>query len=215
MSNDETVPKKAARKRVVKKGVRGTRAPRKKTVLKEDEAEAVASDDSDEVFSLAESSESEAPAASSESADSADAASQIEVVEESPTETEKSEAKPKSNKRGGRKKEDDSERSDQSESEGSENSSGDDGGERNEGRNRRGRNRRGSGSRDREENAPKRSAVDKDEAAAKAWEIYQGELEEEGVSLVDPRRAREVARRCLELATIFCEERDRYLNQNR
>ena len=40
MSEEEKAPKKAARKRVVKKGVRGTRAPRKKTIVKKEEAPA-------------------------------------------------------------------------------------------------------------------------------------------------------------------------------
>lgn len=73
---------------------------------------------------------------------------------------------------------------------------------------RRGGNRDG----ERQERGPKR-AIDAQEAAAKAWEIYQGELEEEGVSLVDGRRGRELARRCLELATVFCEERDYYISR--
>lgn len=75
---------------------------------------------------------------------------------------------------------------------------------------RRGGNRDG----ERPERGPKRP-IDAQEASAKAWEIFQGELEEEGVSLVDARRGRELARRCLELATVFCEERDSFIHRQK
>ena len=203
MSEEENAPKKTARKRVVKKGVRGSRAPRKKTVTKTDDAAAEAVEETVELISppneeqpveVAEEGENP-PEATNEVAE---AQPQIEVVtEDAPVPVPE-----------GSRKEEKQKGEDKSGPEGSEESSEREG----EGRNRKGRNRRG-GSRERDDSQPKRTPVDKEEAAVKAWEIYQGELEEEGVSLVDPRRAREVARRCLELATIFCEERDRYLKR--
>ena len=214
MSDEEKAPKKAARKRVVKKGVRGTRAPRKKTVVKNDEEPEIVgeeigeddfSDDNETTFALADSEPTESAPA-------------IEVVEEDVEEVEREKPRKSDSKKGNSKKReerqrDDRKKDDRPSAESDDDRSDDEGEERSEGRNRRGRNRRGGQGRDREDSGPKRAAVDKDEAAAKAWEIYQGELEEEGVSLVDPRRARDVARRCLELATIFCEERDRYLDK--
>ena len=128
---------------------------------------------------------------------------QIEVVEEIPVVVESG---------GGESKPAPKEKENKPAAESNEQTSTEEGEERNEGRGRRNRNRRG-GPRDRDDSGPKRPPIDKEEAATKAWEIYQGVLEEEGVSLVDPRRAREVARRCLELATIFCEERNRYLDR--
>lgn len=205
MSEEEKAPKKAARKRVVKKGVRGTRAPRKKTIVKKEEAPAEesgveqenpSSEDSEITYAL----ESDSPV--EPKAEAAEAATEIEVVEDAP-------AKPQ-NERSRKQPKGEAEKSKPS-ADSSEEKSDEEGGEKSEGRNRRGRNRRGGNNR--EDSSARGRAIDKDEAALKAWEIYQAELEEEGVSLVDPRRAREVARRCLELATVFCEERDRYLER--
>lgn len=209
MSEDEKAPKKAARKRVVKKGVRGSRAPRKKAVAKEEEdpevaADAVAEDDLGEENEVTYSLGSSEPSEPEKTIEVVEEAAEAREEDDSSKNGRKEKPKKKDSKKGEEKS--------KSEESAEEESSSEEGDDRGEGRNRRGRNRRG-GNRDREESGPKRAPVDKDEAAAKAWEIYQGELEEEGVSLVDPRRAREVARRCLELATIFCEERDRYLDR--
>ncbi|MDP0490970.1 MAG: hypothetical protein Q7Q71_07975 [Verrucomicrobiota bacterium JB023] len=80
--------------------------------------------------------------------------------------------------------------------------------------NRRGRSRRGGRSgEERNRDSSDKKKFDPEEVAEKAWLIYQGELEEEGVSLIDPRRGREIARRCFELAVVFCEERERFSSQ--
>lgn len=228
MSEEENAPKKVARKRVVKKGVRGTRAPRK--------AAPAAVPEDEDTFELA------SPPAQA----NADAQPQEVTPEEAPqSEDPKSGKKKSGGRKSGNKKSDEGERnenpgeevatievvddtserarredrSDSSEGSSSrkerEDSDGEDGEERRENSRRRGRNRRGGGNREREEGGGgKPRSIDAKEAAEKAWEIYQGELEEEGVSLVDPRRAREVARRCLELASVFCEERDRFLDRS-
>ena len=218
MSEDENAPKKVARKRVVKKGVRGSRTPRKKTIVKKEEGSAEASEASTEQISNEEGEVTYALGEGEATASQApEPKAEIEVVEEKSEEAaekkgDKSEKKDKPRKKDSKKGEERSKSDNKSDNNSEEDSASEDDDERGEGRNRRGRNRRG-GNRDREDSGSKRAPVDKDEAAAKAWEIYQGELEEEGVSLVDPRRARDVARRCLELATIFCEERDRYLER--
>lgn len=228
MSEEENAPKKVARKRVVKKGVRGTRAPRK--------AAPAAFPEDEETFELA------SPPAQA----SADEQSQEIATEEVPhSEEPRSDRRRSGGKKSGQKKshEDEpnedseeevgtievvdevserprrEERSDSSEGSSSQrerdDSEGEDGDDRRDSSRRRGRNRRGGQNREREEGSSgKPRAIDAKEAAEKAWEIYQGELEEEGVSLVDPRRAREVARRCLELAAVFCEERDRFLDRS-
>lgn len=201
MSEEDKAPKKAARKRVVKKGVRGPRAPRKKTVVKNTDESAPAEEASPEEISQS-TDESSAP---EESASASEPVAEIQVVEETPAKPEDEKSKKGAKKKG--KSKDENSSSDDDSGESAEED------EQGQSRNRRGRNRRGGNARDRDDSGGKRPAIDKEEAAAKAWEIYQGELEEEGVSLVDPRRAREVARRCLELATIFCEERDRYLER--
>lgn len=202
MSDEEKAPKKAARKRVVKKGVRGTRAPRKKTIAKKNDDSAMVVEEDGGEFSA---DENETTFALTEN-EPAESAAEIEVVEESEVSEEQGQSRKPASKKGRTKSQDEEPAADAGEEK-----SDEEGDEKSEGRNRRGRNRRGG--QGREESNSKRPAIDKDEAAAKAWEIYQGELEEEGVSLVDPRRAREVARRCLELATVFCEERDRYLGK--
>lgn len=50
---------------------------------------------------------------------------------------------------------------------------------------------------------------DADEVAKYAWKIYLAEISEEGVRLVDDRAARELARRCFELAVTFLDEQQR------
>lgn len=204
MPDEEKMPKKAARKRVVKKGVRGSRAPRKKVVAKEEEDVVEAEMESEAAVVESEAPEVlEAPVegtVTEESESSTEAVTEIKVVEESSPEVKRG----KSKRGNPKKKEADATSEEERLAE-----EQDDLASR---KNRRGRNHRG-GSRDREEGGQKRPLIDKNEAALKAWEIYQGELEEEGVSLVDSQRARGLARRCLDLATVFCEERDRYLER--
>lgn len=211
MSEEQNAPKKAARKRVVKKGVRGTRAPRKKTVIKKENSPAEADETAHEDFSAEENEMTYSLDAREpeEAARVEEPKQEIAVVEEDARENSRNRntRSPKKNEANESSNEDREESPDEE----SEEPSGDEE-ERKEGR-RRNRNRRGGKDREREESPQKARKIDRDEAAAKAWEIYQGELEEEGVSLVDPRRARDVARRCLELATVFCEERDRYLER--
>lgn len=64
---------------------------------------------------------------------------------------------------------------------------------------RRGR-YRGSGSK------PSSKSHDPGDVAQCAWKIYLSEIREEGVSLMDDKSAKELARRCFELATIFLDE---------
>lgn len=203
MPEEETPPKKVARKRVVKKGVRGPKAPKKSVAESTDE----------ETFELLEPVENaseeavkpEAKKAPKKEAKSEPKESDAPKKTEQPTIEVVEEAAPESQEK--KEKEGDKEKGSQKEKDGN----SEDGEERRENSRRRNRNRRGG---NREEGASsKRPSIDVKEAAEKAWEIYQGELEEEGVSLVDPRRAREIARRCLELATVFCEERDRFLER--
>lgn len=47
---------------------------------------------------------------------------------------------------------------------------------------------------------------DSDQVAKYAWKIYLAEISEEGVAMVDQKAAKEIARRCFELATIFLDE---------
>jgi len=51
-----------------------------------------------------------------------------------------------------------------------------------------------------------RSKVDSDEVAKKAWKIFQAEVGEEGLALIDDHDAREISRRCFRLAEIFLDE---------
>jgi hypothetical protein len=54
--------------------------------------------------------------------------------------------------------------------------------------------------------AAPRSKVDSDEVAKKAWKIFQAEVGEEGLALIDDHDAREISRRCFRLAEIFLDE---------
>lgn len=47
---------------------------------------------------------------------------------------------------------------------------------------------------------------DLDQVAKYAWKIYLAEISEEGVAMLDQKAAKELARRCFELATIFLDE---------
>ncbi len=55
----------------------------------------------------------------------------------------------------------------------------------------------------------KRRRIDPDKVAKNAWKIYLAEVSEEGVALIGDNDARELARRCFRLASIFLEEEDR------
>jgi hypothetical protein len=54
--------------------------------------------------------------------------------------------------------------------------------------------------------AAPRPKLDGDEVAKKAWKIFQSEVGEEGLALIDDHDAREISRRCFRLAEIFLEE---------
>lgn len=47
---------------------------------------------------------------------------------------------------------------------------------------------------------------DSEKVAKYAWKIYLAEITEEGVTMVDDRTAKELARRCFELAVTFLDE---------
>lgn len=51
-----------------------------------------------------------------------------------------------------------------------------------------------------------RTRVDPDLLAIKAWKIFQAEVAEEGLALIDDHDAREISRRCFRLAEIFLDE---------
>lgn len=54
--------------------------------------------------------------------------------------------------------------------------------------------------------AAPRPKLDSDQVAKKAWKIFQSEVGEEGLALIDDHDAREISRRCFRLAEIFLEE---------
>lgn len=54
--------------------------------------------------------------------------------------------------------------------------------------------------------AAPRPKLDPDLVAKKAWKIFQAEVGEEGLALIDDHDAREISRRCFRLAEIFLEE---------
>jgi hypothetical protein len=54
--------------------------------------------------------------------------------------------------------------------------------------------------------AAPRPKLDADEVAKKAWKIFQSEVGEEGLALIDDHDAREISRRCFRLAEIFLDE---------
>jgi hypothetical protein len=51
------------------------------------------------------------------------------------------------------------------------------------------------------------------EVAEKAWKLYSGEIEEEGIELIDDSDAEKLAQRCFKIAEIFVKTRIRRLNQ--
>lgn len=208
MSEKEKPAKKAARKRVVKKATRSSQKSSGKDSSdeeaspgKQDTVPESAAQETDSTPT--QSNDGDADGRAPEEDKRQEATPTIAVVEEDPEGSANDSKSTRSSQ--------DRERKDKKKDSSDE---GDKGEDRREGNRKRNRNRRG-GNRERDEdssNQPKRQ-VDADEVAEKGWEIYQAELEEEGVSLVDPRRGREIARRCLELATVFCEERDRFLKK--
>lgn len=54
--------------------------------------------------------------------------------------------------------------------------------------------------------AAPRPKLDPELVAKKAWKIFQAEVGEEGLALIDDHDAREISRRCFRLAEIFLEE---------
>lgn len=111
---------------------------------------------------------------------------------------------PKSNQRGSRGGDRDRQDSRQ------ESASDDDQG-RSEGRDRRGGERgerRGSGRQRRGANTPRRTLepVNVKELGKKAWKIYQADIAEEGIALVDDKTGRNLALRSFDLARMFLEE---------
>ena len=54
--------------------------------------------------------------------------------------------------------------------------------------------------------AAPRPKLDPEEVSKKAWKIFQSEVGEEGLALIDDHDAREISRRCFRLAEIFLEE---------
>lgn len=50
---------------------------------------------------------------------------------------------------------------------------------------------------------------DPEQLAKYAWKIYLAEISEEGVTLIDDRVSKELARRCFELAKTFLDEQQR------
>ena len=66
---------------------------------------------------------------------------------------------------------------------------------------RRGRVRRG--------NRPKQEPVDPKKLACKAWKLYQADIAEEGIALVDDKAGRHLALRSFDLARIFLEEKSK------
>lgn len=54
--------------------------------------------------------------------------------------------------------------------------------------------------------AAPRPKLEPEQVAKKAWKIFQSEVGEEGLALIDDHDAREISRRCFRLAEIFLEE---------
>ena len=146
----------------------------------------------------------EAPAEPSSADAPGEDAAAAEATEKTATgTTDKSEAEPappmkrvpKSNQRGTGRKDTRSE------------SHADDESGRSEGRERRGGERRGSG-RQRRGGAVRRvvEPVSEKELSKKAWKIYQADIAEEGIALVDDKTGRNLALRSFELARMFLEE---------
>lgn len=90
---------------------------------------------------------------------------------------------------------------------------GEQGNKRNNKRRNRGRNRNSKG-----ENIPQTNQeikVDPDELSKKAWKIFLGEVNEDGLALMDDNSTREVAKRSFRVAEIFLQEEIRRKNSSR
>jgi hypothetical protein len=74
---------------------------------------------------------------------------------------------------------------------------------------RRGGERRGRGRRSNNSNRAKPEPVDAKALARKAWKLYQADIAEEGIALVDDKAGRTLALRSFDLARIFLEEKAR------
>jgi len=55
--------------------------------------------------------------------------------------------------------------------------------------------------------------MDPRELSDKAWQLFFGELREEGLALIDETDAEKLSNRCFKLAEIFIRQRQRRLNQ--
>jgi hypothetical protein len=58
-----------------------------------------------------------------------------------------------------------------------------------------------------------RSPLDTRELSEKAWQLFFGELREEGLALIDETDAEKLSNRCFKLAEIFMRQRQRRINQ--
>lgn len=58
-----------------------------------------------------------------------------------------------------------------------------------------------------------RTPLDTRELSEKAWQLFFGELREEGLALIDETDAEKLSNRCFKLAEIFMRQRQRRLNQ--
>lgn len=87
--------------------------------------------------------------------------------------------------------------------------------DRGEQRERRGRNRgRGRGN-NREREVKARPPVNEDHLRKKAWKIYESEVTEEGLALLDDSGLRDYARASFNAARIFLEEQGRVLEKEK
>lgn len=60
---------------------------------------------------------------------------------------------------------------------------------------------------------PDRTPLDPRELSEKAWQLFFGELREEGLALIDETDAEKLSNRCFKLAEIFMRQRQRRINQ--
>lgn len=139
-----------------------------------------------------EGADEEGKVDSSESAPSSEKVSksepQIEVVQETATEAETGEPK----KKMGRVPQPD-------------------GGRRRESS----RSRSGAGRRGNKRNSGPRPQIDLDELGKKAWKVFQHEIAEEGLALIDEVSARQLAEKSLTVTRSFLEERERRLGKSK
>ncbi|MGJ8672478.1 hypothetical protein [Rubritalea sp.] len=79
----------------------------------------------------------------------------------------------------------------------------------NKGRNRRGRRNRDKGEQQQPQQQPQQAQIDDKELSKKAWKVFIGEVNEEGLALIGDKEGRELAKRSFRLAEIFLEEQGR------